>query len=84
MFPAVFLALPLLLPMTNPVVGPRSDVVATVPMVALTPSNVPGSTPAWSGAVIPPLYEGPDGGFSLLLSPGSPCTAACVRLRGTF
>jgi hypothetical protein len=84
MFPTVLLALPLLLPMSNPAIGPRNDIVTSVPMTATVTSENRVASLAVSGPVIPPLYTGADGGFSLLLSPGSPCTAACLRLQGTF
>lgn len=83
MFPTVFLALPLLLPMSNPVIGPRSDIVTSVPLATVAVENPLTPAPR-SRPIIPPLYTGADGGFALLLSPGSPCTAACLRLQGTF
>jgi hypothetical protein len=55
-----------------------------VPMTAIATSEDRVASSASSGPIIPPLYTGADGGFSLLLSPGSPCTAACLRLQGTF
>jgi hypothetical protein len=83
MFPAVLLALPLLLPV-NPILEQRVDILSSAPTSLVDPSNVSAAPFAPSGRVIPPLYEQPDGGFSLLLSPGSPCTAACLRLQGRF
>jgi hypothetical protein len=83
MFPAVFLALPLLLPV-NPILDTRVDIFSSAPTIMVAPSNVSAVPFAQSGRVIPPLYEQADGGFALLLSPGSPCTAACLRLQGRF
>ncbi|MES1184390.1 MAG: hypothetical protein ABUL60_11270, partial [Myxococcales bacterium] len=68
MFPTVFLALPLLLPMSNPVIGPRNDIVTSVALTATTTSENRVASSAASGPLIPPLYTGADGGFSLLLS----------------
>jgi hypothetical protein len=84
MFPAVFLALPLLLPMSYPIIDTRVDFVRAVPMVTFTPADRRAAFFAQSGPVIPALYVRPDGGFSLWLLPGSPGTAACLRLQGTF
>lgn len=84
MFPTVFLALPLLLPMSNPVIGPRSDIVTSVPLATFNAAENPIEPVTKTGPILPPLYTGPDGGFALTLSPGSPCTAACLRLQGTF
>lgn len=85
MFPTMFLALPLLLPMSNPVIGPRSDIVTfSVPLATINTAENPLEPVAKNGPILPPLYTGPDGDFALMLSPGSPCTAACLRLQGTF
>lgn len=82
MFPDVFLALPLILPMPDTVVDTRVDIMAT-PIVVAAPLDQRALLPR-NGPVIPPLYAPEDGGFSVSLSPGSPCTAACVRLQVRF
>lgn len=90
MFPAVFLALPLLLPITNHDVTGRVDL--TVPQTLLTqPPLLQASVdrrvsgqPQPKGPLLPPLYRREDGAVSLSLSPGAPCTAACIKLAGTF
>lgn len=84
MFPAVLLALPLMLPMTGSVVDTRVDVLAAAPTVTATPPDQRSAPFAQTGPLIPPLYARPDGGLLVSLSPGSPCTAACLRLQVRF
>jgi hypothetical protein len=90
MSPVVFLALPLLLPMTNQDVRGRVDLSAPqaflmqTPRAQLTADQRTRTEPHKSGPAIPPLFVGNDGAVSLSLSPGSPCTAACIKLAGTF
>jgi hypothetical protein len=80
MFPAVFLALPLLFPVTN---VPNT---AHLDMAASAQTNVFQAHEAFSPPAVPPLvhYEHERGDVTLSLSPGGPCTAACVKLVGTF
>ncbi|HVY25159.1 MAG TPA: hypothetical protein VHB79_01355 [Polyangiaceae bacterium] len=80
MFPAVFLALPLLFPVSN---GPNTahiDLTASAQTTAFQPRE------SFTAPVVPALvhYEHESGDVSLSLSPGGPCTGACVKLAGTF
>jgi hypothetical protein len=64
--------------------GPRQRLIDTP-----SDSDVEASVAASSAAVgyaMPPLlrYARDAGDVSLSLSPGSPCTAACVKLQGSF
>lgn len=88
MFPAVFLALPLLLPITNREMETRVDLLTPTPLLTQAPLLPAVDRASMStqknGRIIPPLYRRDDGSLSVSLSPGSPCTAACVKLEGTF
>jgi hypothetical protein len=89
MFPAVFLALPLLLPITNRAMETRVDLLTPTPLLTQAPllpavDRVSVIETQKNGRIIPPLYRRDDGGLSVSLSPGSPCTAACLKLEGTF
>jgi hypothetical protein len=80
MFPAAFLALPLLFPVSDGPNTARLDLTASAETTAFRPRDV------FSAPGMPPLvhYEHENGDVSLSLSPGGPCTGACVKLVGTF
>jgi hypothetical protein len=79
MFPAVFLALPLLFPVTADTKATRFDMAASAPMITYRPPE------SFSPPPVPALrYEHESGDVSLTLSPGSPCMGACLKLEGTF
>lgn len=79
MFPAVFLALPLLFPVTEGTNTTRFDIAASAPMITYRPSE------SFSPPPVPALrYAHESGDVSLSLSPGSPCMGACLKLEGTF
>jgi len=82
MHPAVFLALPLMLPLHDSVVDTRVDIMAAPTVQSIPADRL--ATLASKRPLIPPLYAPPDGGFSVSLSPGGPCTAACLRLQVRF
>lgn len=84
MFPDVFWAVPLLLSTSHSVVDTHVDIVHAAPIVTSAASDKPSVSLLPSGSLIPPLYAPADGGFVVSLSPGSPCTAACVRLQVRF
>lgn len=79
MFPAVLLALPLLLPVSNGSNTAHFDLNASGPMVTALPRE------SFSTPPVPALHYAHDSGdVSLSLSPGSPCMGACLKLEGTF
>jgi hypothetical protein len=88
MIPSVFLVLPLLLPVSEPARRSESerqvDFFAVAPSIRSASSALSAAPLARSGSVIPPLYARQDRGLLVSLSPGSPCTAACLRLQVTF
>jgi len=83
MLPAVFLTIPLLMPVPQSTAATR-DIFADASSAVSRAFDARASTSLRTDPVIPPLYAREDRGLLLVLSPGSPCTAACLRLKVTF
>ena len=84
MIPSAFLVLPLLLPVSEPIIERQVDIFALAPSIRSASPESGAALLGRSVSVIPPLYARQDRGLLVSLSPGSPCTAACLRLQVTF